>query len=63
MTIALLLSLIIGVVPHPSDPYYDCILVMRANGQSVLCAPGGNVIDEDKRKWTGACHAGGGSCP
>ena len=57
--IAVLFWLIIGVVPHPSDPYYECMLIVRPQGMSVLCAPGGNVTEG---KWTGVCNRGD-RCP
>lgn len=57
--IAILLN--IGVLPHPSDPYYECMLIVRPR-MYILCAPGGNVIDQDKRKWTGYCNRGD-RCP
>lgn len=53
-------ALIIAVLPHPPDPHYDCMLIVRARAD-VLCAPGGNAIPIEKRKWTGACNAS--ECP
>lgn len=48
--------LAIGVLPHPPDPNYLCLMVTRPLGMAVLCAPGAI------RVWTGVCHQGD-RCP
>ena len=59
--IELVMALTIGILPHPPDPYYLCLMVTRPLGMAVLCAPAGDVLPEEKRVWTGACHAD--ECP